>query len=64
MLRYPRRTLADWTEDVGPLDDWLATWSGAGWVPEHPWGGVDVKIEGQGVLRWAMVGPCNAPEVG
>jgi hypothetical protein len=62
MLKLPSRTLADWTPDVGLIEDWLARWEAAGWVPEHPWGGVEVVIDGREVIRWAMIGVSSQPE--
>lgn len=49
----PARKLVDWTEDAGPVEDWLARWAAAGWVPEHGYG-VSTKIGGRDLVTWAM----------
>lgn len=53
-MPIPRYTLADWTPDAGPLDDWLARWAARGWRPEHGYG-VWVELSGGRVMRWAMI---------
>ncbi len=55
MPHHPLRTLVDWTPETGDVDEWLAQWEVAGWVPEHPWGGVDCDVRGVTVVRWAMI---------
>jgi len=42
MLKLPGRTLADWTSEAGDVDESLARWAAAGWVPEHRWDGTPV----------------------
>lgn len=53
-MDWPRRTLADWTPDAGPEDEWLARWAADGWEPEYGYG-VEVTIGAVAVKRWAMV---------
>ncbi len=55
MLKLPGRTLADWTSEAGDVDEWLARWAAAGWVPEHRWDGTPVTIDGRQMTRWAMI---------
>jgi hypothetical protein len=56
----PARKLADWTEDAGPVEDWLERWAKAGWVPEYGQG-VEACVGGGTVTRWAMIGQRRAP---
>jgi hypothetical protein len=46
-VKYPRRRLADWTPDLGELDDWLAEQVAEGWRREYEGPGVGFVINGE-----------------
>lgn len=50
----PARKLVEWTEDAGPVEDWLARWAVSGWAPELGYG-VPTEIGGRHLVRWAMI---------
>ena len=50
----PARKILDWTQDAGPVEDWLARWAKAGWVSEYGQG-VETNLAGRTVTRWAMI---------
>ena len=63
VVTYPRRVtirgmrrhrLADWTPQLGDVDEWLTGLAKDGWVPEHRTG-AEVVINGRKVLRFALV---------
>jgi len=60
MPQPPARKLVDWTEDDGPVEDWLERWAKAGWVPEYGQG-VEVSIGGRTVTRWTMTLTTSPP---
>ena len=53
--RHERRTLADWTPELGPLDPWLREWERDGWRREYGGDGTDVVVKGRTVRRFAMI---------
>jgi hypothetical protein len=61
MVRFPHRTVADWTPDDGDVDAWLASWGDTGGVPEYPWGGVEIDSHhllhdrGTRMPRWVHI---------
>jgi len=57
----PARKIVEWTEDAGPIEDWLAGWAAAGWVPELGYG-VPTEIGGRHLVRWAMIRTPSSPE--
>jgi len=60
MPQPPARKLVDWTEDAGPVEEWLARWVKAGWVPEYG-RGVETNLAGRAVTRWAMIRTPSPP---
>jgi hypothetical protein len=57
----PRHRLADWTPDLGDVDEWLAGLAREGWVPAHRTG-ADVVINGRPVVRFSLVFRGDDPE--
>ena len=49
-----RRTVRDWTPDLGDGDQWLTQLEAEGWTPEYG-AGVHVQINGQPVVRYALI---------
>lgn len=49
-----RRTVRDWTPDLGDGEQWLAQLEAEGWTPEYGVG-TRVTINGQAVVRYALI---------
>jgi len=50
----PQLPARKWTKDAGAVEDWLARWAAAGWVPELGYG-VPTEVGSRHLVRWAMI---------
>lgn len=49
-----RRTIRDWTPDLGNGQEWLTQLEAEGWVAEYG-SGLQVTVNGRDVVRYALI---------
>lgn len=59
--QFRRRTIRDWSPDLGDGNEWLAQLESEGWTPEYG-AGVRVHINGRDVVRYALIETDPDPE--